>query len=66
MFQSFYGKRYFDEEDSIRLAVFRDNVAYIEKFNREEAPQRGYTLGVNQFADMVRRMNSAFLVDDFS
>jgi hypothetical protein len=36
-----------------RVSVFNSNVAHIERFNAEEAPNVGYLLGVNRFADLT-------------
>ncbi|KAB2612014.1 fruit bromelain-like [Pyrus ussuriensis x Pyrus communis] len=45
-----YGRVYKDsEEKERRFAIFRSNVEYVEKFNRDE--NNTYKLGLNEFAD---------------
>ena len=47
-----YGRAYKDtEEEAIRFNIFKDNVEYIESFNR--AANKPYNLGVNQFANLT-------------
>lgn len=49
-FKSKFGRlRASPEEDSYRMKIFEKNVAYIESANQQAL---GYTLGINDFADM--------------
>jgi len=53
-FKAQFGRSYDTErEHQLRLQIFSSNLKYIEDFNRDVAPVRGYTLGVTQFADMT-------------
>lgn len=49
-----HGKSYTDEVEPSRFAVFKDNVDYIHHHNKHLAPQLGYTVRINQFADLTR------------
>ncbi|KAK6124206.1 hypothetical protein DH2020_042042 [Rehmannia glutinosa] len=47
-----YGRIYEDEtEKAMRFKIFKENVEFIESFNRDEA--KPYKLGINQFADLT-------------
>jgi len=55
-FKTQFGRQYESEAtEQIRLQVFTSNLRYIDSFNQNEAAQRGYRLGVNQFADMTNQ-----------
>ncbi|KAK6124208.1 hypothetical protein DH2020_042044 [Rehmannia glutinosa] len=47
-----YRRIYEDEtEKAMRFKIFKENVEFIESFNRDEA--KPYKLGINQFADLT-------------
>ncbi|XP_022847739.1 senescence-specific cysteine protease SAG39-like [Olea europaea var. sylvestris] len=49
-----YGRQYKDSaEKAMRYKIFRENVEYIETFNK--AGTRAYELGINQFADLTNK-----------
>merc|ERR1711966_450535 len=48
-----HNKTYAEHEVSSRYAVFKDNVDFINTHNQERAEKLGYTVGINQFADMT-------------
>lgn len=49
-FQNQYGKQYLPQERAYRERVFRYNLEWIDKMNRQG---HSYTLGVSRFADMT-------------
>lgn len=54
-----YGRLYNDEaERAKRFYIFKENVEYIEAFNKGYGKKGSYKLGVNQFADLT---NEKFL-----
>jgi len=57
MFEQFnqdHGKVYSDDGvKAHRFAVFKDNVDFINHHNEELAEDLGYTVGINQFADLT-------------
>ncbi|XP_058197569.1 ervatamin-B-like [Rhododendron vialii] len=47
-----HGRIYKDEQEKgVRFKIFKDNMDYINVFN--SGPDKGYKLGVNQFADLT-------------
>merc|ERR1711966_161986 len=48
-----HNKTYAEHEVSSRYTVFKDNVDFINTHNQERAEKLGYTVGINQFADMT-------------
>lgn len=49
---SLYGRTYADDlEMEMRSKIFKDNVDYVEKFNKEG--KRSYKLRINEFADLT-------------
>ena len=57
LFQDFmqtHDKGYQPHEVLPRYNVFKDNLDMINDHNQNKAPELGYTLAVNQFADMTR------------
>lgn len=52
-FVSDHGKTYHPEEVLMRFRVFKDNVNFIMDHNANKAEELGYTVGINQFADMT-------------
>merc|ERR1712166_878668 len=57
LFQDFmqtHNKGYQPHEVLPRYNVFKDNLDMINDHNQNKAPELGYTLAVNQFADMTR------------
>merc|ERR1711871_1194975 len=54
-FKADHAKEYAStEEHSARFSVFKDNVDFIMSHN-ERADEHGFTVGINQFADMTRQ-----------
>eukprot|EP00658_Telonema_sp_P-2_P083666 TRINITY_DN9122_c0_g1_i4.p1 TRINITY_DN9122_c0_g1~~TRINITY_DN9122_c0_g1_i4.p1 ORF type:complete len:363 (-),score=130.18 TRINITY_DN9122_c0_g1_i4:1-1089(-) len=56
LFQQFkldHGKVYEEGLESAKFEVFKDNLDFINHHNKNLAPKVGYTVGVNQFADMT-------------
>ncbi|VFQ60343.1 unnamed protein product [Cuscuta campestris] len=50
-----YGRSYNDDaERAKRFYIFKENVEYIEAFNKGYGKKRSYKLGVNQFADLTK------------
>merc|ERR1719197_1730169 len=52
-FVSDHSKTYKPHEVMGKFAVFKDNVNFIHDHNKNHAERLGYTVGVNQFADMT-------------
>merc|ERR1711959_508613 len=48
-----HGKTYAEHEVAGKFAVFKDNVDFIYHHNQHDAQELGYTVGINQFADMT-------------
>merc|ERR1711959_787620 len=48
-----HGKTYAEHEVVGKFAVFKDNVDFIYHHNQHDAQELGYTVGINQFADMT-------------
>merc|ERR1711907_584520 len=48
-----HNKSYADHEVQQKFAVFKDNVDFIYDHNQNHASELGYTVGINQFADMT-------------
>merc|ERR1712199_16936 len=48
-----HNKSYADHEGQQKFAVFKDNVDFIYDHNQNHASELGYTVGINQFADMT-------------
>ncbi|XP_003742440.1 cathepsin L1 [Galendromus occidentalis] len=62
-FKSTHLKSYRDgQEELIRRFIFEDNLHTIEEFNRVNASLAGFTLGVNEFADMTNTEFSNMLL----
>merc|ERR1712195_398922 len=53
-FQTDHAKTYAEHETPAKFRVFRDNVDFINDHNKNHADSLGYTVGVNQFADMTK------------
>ncbi|GAB2247692.1 hypothetical protein Droror1_Dr00007574 [Drosera rotundifolia] len=55
-----YGRVYKDEvEKKLRFRVFKDKVEYVEALNKQNL---GYTVGVNNFADLTfKEFEAAYL-----
>jgi len=56
MWQSFvqeHNKVYHPHEVLMRFSVFKDNLAFIQDHNENHAEKLGYTVAINQFADMT-------------
>ena len=52
-FRSQFGKKYSsDLEELTRHEIFESNMKYIEEHNKN-ADKHGFTLGVNEYADLV-------------
>eukprot|EP00657_Telonema_sp_P-1_P008949 TRINITY_DN3148_c0_g1_i1.p2 TRINITY_DN3148_c0_g1~~TRINITY_DN3148_c0_g1_i1.p2 ORF type:complete len:115 (+),score=44.24 TRINITY_DN3148_c0_g1_i1:201-545(+) len=57
MFEQFkqeHSKEYTSDQEPSKYSVFKDNVNYIHHHNKHLAPQLGYTVKINQFADLTR------------
>merc|ERR1712166_938125 len=54
IFQTEHKKNYAESEVAGKFAVFKDNVDFINDHNANHAEELGYTVGVNQFADMTK------------
>merc|ERR1719178_350114 len=52
-FVSDHAKTYQPHEVMGKFAVFKDNVNFINDHNKNHAERLGYTVGINQFADMT-------------
>merc|ERR1712021_206181 len=52
VFQSEHKKSYAEHEITGKFTVFKDNVDFINDHNANHAEELGYTVGINQFADM--------------
>merc|ERR1711907_865533 len=52
-FVSEHSKTYKPHEVMNRFTTFKDNVNFIVDHNKNHAARLGYTVGVNQFADMT-------------
>merc|ERR1712195_294348 len=52
VFQSEHKKSYAEHEVTGKFTVFKDNVDFINDHNANHAEELGYTVGINQFADM--------------
>jgi len=52
-FVSDHAKVYHPHEVLMRYSVFKDNVQFINDHNENHAENLGYTVGINQFADMT-------------
>lgn len=50
-FKANFGKVYEGEENAYRRAIFRSNMKRILEHNSN--PEKSYTMGVNQFADIT-------------
>eukprot|EP00658_Telonema_sp_P-2_P053012 TRINITY_DN413_c0_g2_i6.p1 TRINITY_DN413_c0_g2~~TRINITY_DN413_c0_g2_i6.p1 ORF type:complete len:354 (-),score=119.30 TRINITY_DN413_c0_g2_i6:99-1160(-) len=48
-----HGKTYETGAEAAKFAVFKDNVDFINHHNKHIAPELGYTVGINQFADLT-------------
>ena len=53
-FTETHGKTYSPTEVVARFKIFKDNVDFITDHNKNHADALGYTVGINQFADMTR------------
>jgi C1A family cysteine protease len=53
-FTTAHGKTYSPTELINRFRIFKDNVDFIADHNKNHADAAGYTVGINQFADMTR------------
>jgi len=52
-FKARFGKSYSATEEPRRVAIFKENLAFIERHNLDyEAGKGSYTVGLNQFADI--------------
>jgi len=52
-FKNRFGKSYAPKEEGRRMAIFKENMAFIERHNLDHAQgKETYTVGVNQFADL--------------
>jgi cathepsin L len=58
IFFFFLGKSYHSiEEETYRRTVFKKNALVVEEHNKEyNLGKKSYSLGINQFADLVRKM----------
>merc|ERR1719162_1999417 len=55
VFQTDHAKTYSCEhETAAKFRVFKDNVDFINGHNKNDADSLGYTVGINQFADMTK------------
>jgi len=54
IFQTEHKKNYAESEVAGKFAVFKDNVDFINDHNANHAEELGYTVAVNQFADMTK------------
>merc|ERR1711959_400321 len=52
-FQSQYNKVYHPAEVMTRYNIFKDNVDFINHHNKNLADKLGYTVGINEFADLT-------------
>merc|ERR1719440_1282959 len=52
-FQTQYNKVYHPAEVMTRYNIFKDNVDFINHHNKNLADKLGYTVGINEFADMT-------------
>merc|ERR1711959_443676 len=52
-FQAQYNKVYHPAEVMTRYNIFKDNVDFINHHNKNLADKLGYTVGINEFADMT-------------
>ena len=58
-FKSQFGKKYSsDLEELTRHEIFESNMKYIEEHNKN-ADKHGFTLGVNEYADLVSLLSIA-------
>merc|ERR1712070_1183716 len=48
-----HGKVYADHEVAGKFRTFKDNVDFINDHNLNHADRLGYTVGINQFADLT-------------
>lgn len=67
IFKSQHGKTYNDDEDAKRFEIFKDNLKMIAEHNAKyEKGEVTYTMGINQFADMLpeERKNMCGLLPD--
>merc|ERR1719486_1811368 len=48
-----HNKEYHPSEVLMRFRVFKDNLDFINDHNENKAEELGYTVGINQFADMT-------------
>merc|ERR1719163_516461 len=48
-----HSKEYHPSEVLMRFRVFKDNLDFINDHNENKAEELGYTVGINQFADMT-------------
>jgi C1A family cysteine protease len=53
-FKADHGKSYAAELEQHKFAVFKDNLDFITDHNKNHAEKLGYTVGINQFADLTR------------
>merc|ERR1712195_192977 len=53
-FQTDHAKTYAEHETQAKFRVFKDNVDFINDHNKNHADSLGYTVGINQFADMTK------------
>merc|ERR1712166_73548 len=53
-FQTDHAKTYAEHQTQAKFRVFRDNVDFINDHNKNHADTLGYTVGINQFADMTK------------
>merc|ERR1712195_240829 len=53
-FQTDHAKTYAEHQTPAKFRVFKDNVDFINDHNKNHADSLGYTVGINQFADMTK------------
>merc|ERR1712166_659006 len=53
-FQTDHAKTYAEHQTPAKFRVFVDNVDFINDHNKNHADTLGYTVGINQFADMTK------------
>merc|ERR1712166_250487 len=53
-FQTDHAKTYAEHQTPAKFRVFVDNVDFINDHNKNHAETLGYTVGINQFADMTK------------
>merc|ERR1711966_331733 len=53
-FQKDHSKSYAEHQVAGKFAVFKDNVNFINDHNLNHADELGYTVAINQFADMTK------------